>query len=174
LLISDRRVTEAFSAPYIASGRSWLAGDWPSTGGVLNITAAAWTVGFQWWRSGDITRMQNVSEYMLVLALCLVCFLYMCTKNVHFSSVCFCQYFVTIFLYMLAQNNQTLATVWRRSTAMTQLYRDRHLLWPPCVADADIIFSSCGFFYLSSSFFPRLISAVAEWMSTILLHMVWP
>jgi len=34
---------------------------------------------FQWWHSGDITRMQNVSEYMLVLseymlvlALCLV------------------------------------------------------------------------------------------------------
>jgi len=25
-----------------------------------------------------------------------------------------------------------------------------------------------------SSFFLRLISAVAEWMSTILLHMVWP
>jgi len=41
-------------------------------GGVLNITAAAWTAGFQWWRSGDITRMQNASEYMLVLALCLV------------------------------------------------------------------------------------------------------
>jgi len=30
------------------------------------------------------------------------------------------------------------------------------------------------FFYLLSSFFPRLISAVADWMSTILLHMVWP
>jgi len=28
-----------------------------------------------------------------------------------------------------------------------------------------------SFFYLS--LFPRLISAVAEWMSTILLHMVW-
>jgi len=28
-------------------------------------------------------------------------------------------------------------------------------------------------FYLSSSFFPRLISAVADWMSTILAHMVW-
>jgi len=27
---------------------------------------------------------------------------------------------------------------------------------------------------LSSSFFPRLISAVAEWMSAILAHMVWP
>jgi len=26
---------------------------------------------------------------------------------------------------------------------------------------------------LSSSFFPRLISAVADWMSTILLRMVW-
>ena len=48
-----------------------LAGDWPSTGDVLNITAAAWTAGFQWWRSGDIRRTQNVSEYMLVLALCL-------------------------------------------------------------------------------------------------------
>ena len=41
-------------------------------GGILNITAAAWTAGFQWWHSGDITRTQNVSEYMLVLALCLV------------------------------------------------------------------------------------------------------
>ena len=48
-------------------------------------------------------------------------------------------------------------------------------LWPPCVAGADIIFLPCGYFFLSSSFFfPRLISAVADWMSTILLHMVWP
>ena len=31
---------------------------------------------------------------------------------------------------------------------------------------------SCGFFYLLS-FFPRLISAVADWMSTIIPHMVW-
>jgi len=41
-------------------------------GGVVNITVAAWTAGFQWWRSGNITRTQYVSEYMLVLALCLV------------------------------------------------------------------------------------------------------
>ena len=27
---------------------------------------------------------------------------------------------------------------------------------------------------LSSFFFPRLISAVADWMSAILPHMVWP
>jgi len=32
-----------------------------------------------------------------------------------------------------------------------------------------LLFSSSFFF-----FFPRLISAVADWMSTILLHMVWP
>ena len=56
----------------MASGRGWLAGDWPSTGGVLNITAVAWTVGFQWWRCGDITRMHNVSEslYAYLLFLC--------------------------------------------------------------------------------------------------------
>jgi len=53
-------------------GAAWLAGDWPSMGGVLNITAAAWTAGLQWWHSGDIRRTQNVSEYMLVLAVCLV------------------------------------------------------------------------------------------------------
>jgi len=55
----------------MGSGRGWLAGDWPSTEGVLNITADAWTAGFHGWRSGNIMRMQNVSEYMLVLALCL-------------------------------------------------------------------------------------------------------
>ena len=42
------------------------------------------------------------------------------------------------------------------------------LLWPPYVTYADIIFLSCFFF------FPRLISSVADWMSAILLHMVWP
>ena len=52
--------------------RGWLAVDWPSTGGVLNITAAVWTAGFHWWRSGNKKRTQNVSEYLLVLALCLV------------------------------------------------------------------------------------------------------
>jgi len=40
-----------------------------------------------------------------------------------------------------------------------------------------IIFSCCDLFFFLSfflSFFPRLISAVAEWMSAILAHMVWP
>ena len=51
---------------------------------------------------------------------------------------------------------------------------DEIVLWPPCVADADIIFLPCGFFYLLPSFFfPRLILAVAEWMPAILAHTVW-
>jgi len=39
-----------------------------------------------------------------------------------------------------------------------------------------IIFLPCNFYLLLllSSFFPRLISAAAGWMSTILWHMVWP
>jgi len=41
-------------------------------GGVLNITAAVWTAGFHWWHSGNKKQTQNVSKYMLVLALCLV------------------------------------------------------------------------------------------------------
>ena len=47
-------------------------------------------------------------------------------------------------------------------------------LWSPYVIGQTIIFSSCFFFLLSSSsFFPRLISAVGDWMFTILRHMVW-
>jgi len=47
------------------------------------------------------------------------------------------------------------------------------LLWSPYVIGRPYIFSSCYYlsFYL---FFPRLISAVGDWMSTILPHMVWP
>jgi len=45
---------------------------------------------------------------------------------------------------------------------------------PAYIADADIIFLSCGFFFFLSIFlFCRLILAVADWMSTI-PHMVWP
>ena len=36
------------------------------------------------------------------------------------------------------------------------------------------IFAVWFLLLLSSFFFPRLISAVAEWMSAILPHMVWP
>ena len=40
------------------------------------------------------------------------------------------------------------------------------LLWSPYVIGQTIIFSSC-FFLLLRSFFPRLISAVGDWMFTI-------
>jgi len=52
------------------------------------------------------------------------------------------------------------------------------LLWPPYVIGQAIIFLPCGFFLLLSSFFlllfHRLISAAADWMSTVLQHLVWP
>jgi len=51
------------------------------------------------------------------------------------------------------------------------------LLWSPYVIGQTIIFSSCFFFFFMVallSFFPRLISAVGDWMSTIIPHMVWP
>jgi len=51
-------------------------------------------------------------------------------------------------------------------------------LWPPYGVGQAITFLRCdfflSFFLLFLSFFPRLISAVADWMSTILLQMVWP
>ena len=49
-------------------------------------------------------------------------------------------------------------------------------LWSPYVIEQTIIFSSCFFLLLLLllSFFPRLISAVGDWMFTILWHMVWP
>jgi len=46
-------------------------------------------------------------------------------------------------------------------------------LWSPYVIGRPYIFSSCFFFFLLL-FFPRLISAVGDWMFTILWHMVWP
>ena len=48
------------------------------------------------------------------------------------------------------------------------------LLWPPYGIRQAIIFCPVvsSIFFLLLSFFPRLISAVAEWMYTILPHMV--
>jgi len=52
------------------------------------------------------------------------------------------------------------------------------VLWSPYVIGRPYIFSSCDFYlsiFLSSFFFfPRLISAATDWISTILLHMAWP
>ena len=42
------------------------------------------------------------------------------------------------------------------------------------VIGQTVIFLPCGFFLSIFFFFPRLISAAINWMSTILLHMAWP
>jgi len=44
------------------------------------------------------------------------------------------------------------------------------LLWPTCGIGQAIIFLPCGFFFFLLSFFPRLISAAADSMSTIYFH----
>ena len=64
----------------------------------------------------------------------------------------------------------------RQLTAL-QLCHWQFLLWPPYVIGGPLYFCPVVSFYLSSSsifFFPRLISAAGDWMSTILPHMVWP
>ena len=53
------------------------------------------------------------------------------------------------------------------------------MLWSLYGIGQTIIVLSCAFFFfllffLLSYFFPRLISAVADWMSALLPHMVWP
>ena len=49
----------------------------------------------------------------------------------------------------------------------------RNYLWSPYGIGRPYIFSCCGLFFFLL-FFPRLISAAADWMSAILPHMVWP
>jgi len=50
------------------------------------------------------------------------------------------------------------------------IWKSLRYLWPPYVIGQAITFLPCGFFYLLSIvyLFPRLILAVADWMSTIL------
>jgi len=58
-------------------------------------------------------------------------------------------------------------TVYRMQLFMVALCnRADHHIFCPVV--------SIFFFFLLFPFFPRLISAVVDWMSTILWHMVWP
>ena len=76
-------------------------------------------------------------------------------------------------IYSLHVSNYIKSALWIRF--MDWILRS--LLWPTYVIRQSIIFLPCGF-YLSSFFFfllfPRLISAAADWMSTILRHLVWP
>ena len=59
------------------------------------------------------------------------------------------------------------------SVAINIIYK-LQLLWPPCAADEDIIFCSCGFYILLLLLLFGLFLAVRDWMSIILPHMMWP
>ena len=54
------------------------------------------------------------------------------------------------------------------------MFVNNKLLWSPYGIGQTVIFSCCGLFFFLLFFFPRLISAAADWMSAILPHMVWP
>jgi len=60
-------------------------------------------------------------------------------------------------------------------TGATRVENGVCLLWPPCVADADIIFLPYGFFFYLSFFLssPNLSGRRVD-VYCILLHMVWP
>jgi len=60
------------------------------------------------------------------------------------------------------------------SSGVISLKTLKRLLWPPYVIGQPLYFHPVVSSFFLSSFFPRLISAVGDWMSTILAHMVWP
>ena len=75
---------------------------------------------------------------------------------------------------MLCWTNITLRMHLRTTQHAYSLFvRIYVFLWPPYIIGQAIIFLPCGFYFLLLSiFFPRLISAATDWMSTILLH-IW-
>jgi len=74
----------------------------------------------------------------------------------------------------LSSTSRFTATLWR----IEKILEGRDGLFTgllPYGIGQAIIFLPCGFFFFYLSFFfPRLISAVADWMHTIHPHMVWP
>jgi len=70
LLAGDWLVTGAFSklSAVMGSWRGWLAADWPSTGGVLNITAVARTAGFHY---GGVLATQRERKMLAIASTCL-------------------------------------------------------------------------------------------------------
>jgi len=57
---------------------------------------------------------------------------------------------------------------------MRTLYFVRFLMAALWNRTGHYIFLPCGFFYLLLLLFLRLILAVADWMSGVLAHIVWP
>ena len=57
---------------------------------------------------------------------------------------------------------------------LSMLFLMLDFLWSLYIIGQTVIFLPCVYFFLSFFSFPRLISAVPDWMSTIVPHMVWP
>jgi len=82
-----------------------------------------------------------------------------------------------VILYLAVGDNGSLVAVaraWNGIAVSFQGGLKTFLLWSPYVIGHTIIFLPCDFYLLSFFlfFFPRLISAAADWMSAILPHMV--
>jgi len=54
------------------------------------------------------------------------------------------------------------------------LVKQIHLFMAALCNRGAIIFLPCDYYLSFYLFFPHLISAAGDWMSTILPHMVWP
>ena len=123
----------------------------PLAGDKIDAPAAC-AVPFRPYCEGVVTRTRNVSEYMLVLALCLVYYL---------------------FVYRRERLKRLTGSyysdfVLRHTHVLIVLLPN---LWSPYVIGQTIYIFML---FLLLLFFPRLISAVGDWMFTILWHMVWP
>jgi len=112
--------------------------------GGVSQTSWRWTDGATYIRQGG-HHVGHRSTFLVTCVLRLICF--WCTYDVKGSC--------TVIL---------LTVIWLPC-----------FLWPPCITDAALYFCPVvSIFLLSFFFFPRLISAVADWVSTILPHTVWP
>jgi len=77
-----------------------------------------------------------------------------------------------LYLFLTTASLVVMATLW--NSAGHYIFACGFFLssiWPPYVIGQAIIFLPSGFFFVFL-FFPCLISAVADWMSAILPHMV--
>jgi len=59
------------------------------------------------------------------------------------------------------------------NSTTVDFHETAYFLWPPCVADADIIFLSC-FFFLSFFSSPNLSGRRLDVYHRLLPHMTWP
>ena len=99
----------------------------------------------------------------------------LCNRADHYIFILFLSFFLSFFLFfhrlISAVGDWMLTILWQSLSAKLCGVEQRA---PPMFGRATIrlgISPHSSFYFL---FFPRLISAAADWMSTILLHMVWP